>query len=142
MWRQPPRLSTQAQRGARSCEAGSPAAFASDSLGELSCKERSDAAGQFVGKRAGSAAVLGDGRSKATPGAAAKAPGNWINRELLAYPPASLNRKHRGRRMHQRARRIRPRNRDSVRSRGSALAPATGIIAAASASDLESKTRE
>jgi hypothetical protein len=38
-------------------------------LGELSRKERSDEAGQFVGKRAGRAAAVAQVRSKATPAA-------------------------------------------------------------------------
>jgi hypothetical protein len=42
--------------------------------GELACKERSDAAGQFVGERAGSARAVGAGRSEATPAPTAKAP--------------------------------------------------------------------
>ena len=36
-------------------------------LGELSCKERSDEAGQFVGKRAGSAAAVAKGGAKRRP---------------------------------------------------------------------------
>lgn len=36
-------------------------------------EERSDAAGQFVGKRAGSARAVGAGRSEATPAHTAKA---------------------------------------------------------------------
>jgi len=36
-------------------------------LGELSCKERSDEAGQFVGKRAGSAAAVAQKGAKRRP---------------------------------------------------------------------------
>jgi len=36
-------------------------------MGELSCKKRSDDAGQFVGKRVGSAAVGAKGGAKRRP---------------------------------------------------------------------------
>jgi hypothetical protein len=42
-------------------------------MGELSCKKRSDEAGQFVGKRAGSAAAVAQ-KERSDTGAMAKAP--------------------------------------------------------------------
>jgi len=42
-------------------------------MGELSCKERSDEAGQFVGKRAGSTAAVAQEGAKRRPEATAKA---------------------------------------------------------------------
>ncbi|MFZ0278773.1 MAG: hypothetical protein WAL60_17835, partial [Candidatus Sulfotelmatobacter sp.] len=56
-----------ASHSARVERAPSPAAFdfdfafAFDLVGELACKERSDAAGQFVGKRGWSARAVGAG---------------------------------------------------------------------------------